>query len=67
VAQQVHAVALAAYDLIIRLELEDVSVDGCITKAPCGGPLPDHVTGHLDARLRQRRHPETAGAVGVRG
>jgi hypothetical protein len=37
VAQQVHAVALAAYDLIIGLELEDVSVDGCITKAPCGG------------------------------
>jgi len=37
VAQQVHAVALAAYDLIIGLELEDLSVDGCITKAPCGG------------------------------
>ena len=37
VAQRVHAVALAAYDLIIGLELEDLSVDGCITKAPCGG------------------------------
>lgn len=24
-------------DLIIDLELEDVSVDGCITQAPCGG------------------------------
>jgi len=33
----VHAIALAAYDLIIGLELEDLSVDGCITKAPCGG------------------------------
>jgi transposase len=37
VAQHVHAIALAAYDLIIGLELEDLSVDGCITKAPCGG------------------------------
>ena len=33
----VHAVALAAYDLIIGLELEEMSVDGCITTAPCGG------------------------------
>jgi transposase len=37
VAQHVHAVALAAYDRIIGLELDDLSVDGCITKAPCGG------------------------------
>ena len=37
VAQRVHAIALAAYDLIIGLELDDLSVDGCITKAPCGG------------------------------
>jgi len=37
VAQRVHAIALAAYDLIIGLELEDLAVDGCITKAPCGG------------------------------
>lgn len=37
VAQRVHAIALAAYDLIIGLEPDDLSVDGCITKAPCGG------------------------------
>jgi len=36
-AEKIHAVALAAYDLIIGLELEEVSVDGCITKAFCGG------------------------------
>jgi len=30
-------VALAAYDRIIGLELDELSVDGCITKAPCGG------------------------------
>lgn len=43
-AQQLHATCLDAFDRMIRLELEDVSVDGCITKAPCGGdkagPLP---------------------------
>lgn len=36
-AERLHAVAFAAYDLIIGLELADLSVDGCITKAPCGG------------------------------
>src|SRR5918993_62698 len=30
-------IALEAYDRMIGLELADVSVDGCITKAPCGG------------------------------
>ena len=39
VGQQVHALALQAYDQIIGLELADVAVDGCITKAPCGGQL----------------------------
>ena len=37
IGEQVHALALAAYDQIIGLELADVAVDGCITKAPCGG------------------------------
>ena len=31
-----HTIALAAHDLIIGLELSDLSVDGCITKAACG-------------------------------
>ncbi len=30
-------IALEAYDRMIGLKLSDVSVDGCITKAPCGG------------------------------
>ncbi len=29
--------ALKAYDRLIGLELSEVAVDGCITKAPCGG------------------------------
>lgn len=37
IAERVHAAALHAYDAIIGLELDDVPVDGCITKAPCGG------------------------------
>ena len=31
--------ALAAYDRIIGLDLEDLAVDGAITKAPCGGEV----------------------------
>jgi transposase len=39
VIEALHALALAAYDRIIGLVLEDVVVDCCITKAPCGGEL----------------------------
>src|SRR6266540_6118650 len=28
---------LGAYDRMIGLDLDDLAVDGCITKAPCGG------------------------------
>jgi hypothetical protein len=28
---------LDAYDRMVGLELDDLAVDGCITKAPCGG------------------------------
>lgn len=34
-----HALALAAYDRMIGLALDDVAVDCCITKAPCGGEV----------------------------
>ena len=40
IAQQVHALVLAAYDRMIGLDVHDVAVDGCITKAPCGGTAP---------------------------
>lgn len=39
VSEQVHALALQAYDRMIGLELEDLAVDGCITKAPSGGEV----------------------------
>jgi DDE family transposase len=38
-AEQVHLLALAAYDRMIGLDLEDLAVDGCITKAPSGGEV----------------------------
>ena len=31
--------ALAAYDQMIGLNLDDLAVDGAITKAPCGGEV----------------------------
>ena len=39
VSEQVHALALQAYDRMIGLELDDLAVDGCITKAPSGGEV----------------------------
>jgi len=35
--EELRALALATYDQIIGLRPEDVAVDCCITKAPCGG------------------------------
>jgi hypothetical protein len=39
VADQLHRLALAAYDRIHGLEVEHLAVDGCITKAACGGQV----------------------------
>ena len=35
--ERLREIALEAYDRFIGLELAEVAVDGCITKAPCGG------------------------------
>jgi transposase len=37
VMEKLQKITLDAYDRIIGLELSDVAVDCCITKAPCGG------------------------------
>jgi transposase len=39
VAEQLRRAVLAAYDRLFGLELEHLAVDGCITKAPCGGQV----------------------------
>lgn len=36
-SEQVHALALKAYDRMLVLELDDLMVDACITKAPSSG------------------------------
>jgi transposase len=36
-AERVHTLALRAYDRMIGLELDELAVDGCMTKAPGGG------------------------------
>ncbi len=38
-SEQVHTLALQAYDRMIGLEFDDLAVDGCITKAPGGGEV----------------------------
>ena len=38
-SERVHTLALRAYDRMIGLDLEDLAVDGCITKAPSGGAV----------------------------
>lgn len=37
VFQKLVRIVLQAYDSVVGLELSDLAVDGCITKAPCGG------------------------------
>ena len=39
VIEALQAMALAAYDRMIGFAVEDVAVDCCITKAPCGGEV----------------------------
>jgi transposase len=39
VMTQLEDLARSAYDRMIGLQLDDIAVDGCITKAPCGGEL----------------------------
>jgi len=36
-AEAVHTLALRAYDRMLGLELDELAVDGCLTKAPGGG------------------------------
>ena len=36
-AEKLHALALVQYDRMIGIDATDLAVDGCITKAPCGG------------------------------
>lgn len=69
IAEKIHALALQAYDRMIGLQLDELSVDGCITKAPGGGesagrsPVDRGKQGLK--RLRQRQDPFCAWGVGL--
>jgi hypothetical protein len=39
VVEQLRLAVLAAYQRLFGLDLEHLAVDGCITKAPCGGQV----------------------------
>jgi hypothetical protein len=39
VAEHLRRAVLGACDQLFGLELEHLAVDGCITKAPCGGQI----------------------------
>jgi transposase len=39
VAEQLRLAVVTAYDRLFGLELEHLAVDGCTTKAPCGGQV----------------------------
>jgi transposase len=41
VMERLRRMCLETYDRFIGLELADLAVDGCITKAPCGGRRPE--------------------------
>jgi hypothetical protein len=62
-ATELHARCLAAFDKMIGLRLRDISADGAITKAPCGGaragPSP------VDRRKGGLKRSVAADAAGV--
>jgi hypothetical protein len=70
--ERLHALALRASGLIIGLELSDVPVDGCMTKAPCGGeragPSPvDRRKGGLKRSVASDQHGIPLGIVSAPG
>jgi transposase len=62
VAEQLRLLVLAAYDRLFGLELEQLAVDSCPTKAPCGGQVagPSRWTGASRASSA-RRSPRRVG------
>jgi transposase len=63
VAEQLRLAVLGAYDRMLGLDLEHLVVDGCITKAPCGG----HVAGPspVDRRKQGLKRSVATEASGI--
>src|SRR3712207_9551737 len=62
-SEQVHALALRAYDRMIGLELDDLAVDGCITKAPGGGEVSGRSP--VDRGKQGRKRSVATDGVGI--
>jgi transposase len=62
-AEQVRLLALTAYDRLVGLDLERLAVDGCITKAPCGGQIAG--PSPVDRRKQGLKHSVAVDAHGV--
>jgi transposase len=63
VAEQLRLAVLAAYDRMFGLELEQLAVDGCITKAPCGGQVAGPIP--VDRRKQGLKRSVLADAGGI--
>ena len=63
VANQLRLAVLGAYDRMLGLELDQLAVDGCTTKAPCGGqtagPSP------VDRRKQDLKRSVATEAAGI--
>jgi hypothetical protein len=60
--ERLRQICLEAYDRLIGLELSEVAVDGCVTKAPCGGQKAGRSP--VD---RGKRGPKRSMAVDAKG
>jgi hypothetical protein len=64
VAERLRLAVLGAYDRMLGLELEHLVVDGCITKAPCGGQVAG--PSPVDRRKQGLKRSVAAEAGGIR-
>lgn len=62
VMETLRRIALGAYDRFIGLELAEVAVDGCITKAPCGREKAGRSPVDRESRASNARWRRTDGA-----
>jgi transposase len=63
VADQLFLLVLAAYDRMHGLELEQLAVDGCATKAPCGGQVAG--PSPVDRRKQGLKRSSAVEAAGI--
>jgi transposase len=63
VFEGLFAEALAGYDKLIGLQLNDISIDGCIVKSPCGGEVAGKSP--VDRGKRGTKRSIAVDAIGV--